>query len=130
MVLKPDCPSKIYRKYSSPKISQIHCLESGNLDVLKAEGPVIQPCGLHSEKTLSSLRTSWEWNALWCRLPVTLLFLAPLLFPSPKQQQRSKGHHLGITLPSDLFLFDNVLLKHVHFTPSNHIYQVFQPSSC
>lgn len=37
MVLKPDCPSKIYRRYSSPKILQMHCLESGNLDVLKAE---------------------------------------------------------------------------------------------
>lgn len=94
-------------------------------------GPVIQPCGLHSgEKTLSCLRTRCEWNAFWCRLPVTLLFLAPLLFPSPKQYQRSKGHHLGITVPSDLFLFDNMLLKNVHFTPSNHIYQLFQSSSC
>lgn len=82
------------------------------------------------DPALSCLRTSWEWNALWCRLPFTLLFLPPVLFPSPEQQQWSKGHHSGITAPSDLSLFDSKLLKHVHFTPSNHIYQVFQSSSC
>lgn len=69
-------------------------------------------------------------NKLGCRLPVTLLFQAPLLFPSPKQQQWSKGHHSGMTVPSDLFLGDNMFSKHVHFTPNNHIYQVFQSSSC
>ena len=38
MVFKPDCPSKTHRRYGSPKKSQARRLESGNPDVLKAEG--------------------------------------------------------------------------------------------
>lgn len=121
MVLKPDCPSKIYRRHSSSKISQMYCLDSVNIDVLKAEG-------LWSSLVLPENKLGVKCTLVQAAIHLALSSTIALSFT--KTTATVQRPPFRITVPSDLFLFDNMPLKHVHFTPTNHIYQVFQSSSC